>query len=109
MDADPFGLAYRRIAGAYQLYESESHHYYLERDGHPMEGVGYIEGTVLELGWNEGYIFAKRNPCSGGDPIGWMIIDLQTNEMRGPLTDEAFRASFPEAVTYPVVKAWERL
>ncbi len=74
-----------------------------------MDGVGYIEGTVLELGWNDEHIFAGRTPCYGGDPDGRMIIDLRTNEMRGPLTDEAFRASFPAAATYPVTEAWERL
>lgn len=109
MDADPFGLAYRRIAGEYELYESESHDYYLERDGHAVDGVGYIEGTVQELGWNEEYIFAKRFSCFRGDPDGWMIINLWTNEMQGPLADEEFRSRFPAALTYPVREAWERL
>lgn len=107
MDADPFRLGYRRIAGEYELYESESRHYYILREGESLDGYGYVEGTVEELGWDTCRIFARRR-SSFGD-LGWMIIDLRSNVMEGPLSDEAFRSLFPNAVVRAAKDAWEKL
>jgi hypothetical protein len=107
MDADPFRLAYRRIAGEYELFETELHDYYLTRDRHEFNGVGYIEGKVQKLGWTKDHIFARRYSSSRGDPDGWMIIYLRTDVMIGPISDEEFHRRFPRAVVYPVAEAWE--
>src|SRR5690606_20749894 len=95
MDTDPFGLSSKRIAGKYQLEQFESGNYYLLKDGHKSLGGGFIDGTVLAIGWDTDIIAAKRYANFRGDPHGWMIIDLRSDSMTGPLTDEDFKTSYP--------------
>ena len=109
MDADPFGLSSRRIAGNYQLEQFESGKYYLLKDGHKDSGGGYIDGTVLVIGWDADVIAAKRHANFRGDPDGWMIIDIRSDELKGPLSEEEFLKLYPNLKIYDPVIAWKKL
>src|SRR5205085_10236547 len=77
----------RKVAGPYRLEQFESGKFYLEKAGLPESGGGCIEGTVEEIGWTNGFIFARRYATYRGDPDGWMIIDDTKQSMLGPLSD----------------------
>ncbi|NJK93431.1 MAG: hypothetical protein HC904_17415 [Blastochloris sp.] len=109
MDADPFGLSSRRIAGKYQLERFEGGNYYLLKDGHEGSGGGYLDGTILEIGWDSDTIAAKRCANFRGDPDGWMIIDLKSDKLTGPVTEEVFRKSYPSLKSYDPETAWKKL
>lgn len=109
MDADPFGLSSRRIAGSYQLEQFESGKYYLLKDGHKDSGGGYIDGTVLHIGWDADVIAAKRHANFRGDPDGWMIIDIRSDRLEGPLSEKDFLKLYPNLKNYDPVIAWKML
>lgn len=95
MDADPFGLSSRRIVGKYQLELFESGAYYITKDGHKWSGGGFVEGTVLQIGWNADVLAVKRYSTYRGDPDGWILIDLHSDKMSGPISEAEFLKRFP--------------
>lgn len=109
MDADPFGLSRRRIAGKYHLEQFEGGSYYLLKDGHEGSGGGCIDGTVLEIGWDSNIIAAKRHANFRGDPDGWMIVDFKSEKMTGPLSENDFRKLHHSLKTYAPETAWKKL
>src|SRR5690242_12124802 len=80
----------RTVAGPYRLEQFESK-FYLEKAGAPETGGGCLEGTVEQIGWTNGFIFAKRYSTYRGDPDGWMVIDVVKQSMIGPLSEAEFR------------------
>lgn len=51
------------------------------------EGVGVLQGSIQELGWNASTIVALRKSCCGnGD--GFMIIDIASDRIDGPFPRE---------------------
>ncbi len=109
MDSDPFGLSIRRIIGDYKLEQFESGHYYLLKNGVQGSGGGFLDGIVLELGWDASIIAAKRYSTFRGDPDGWMFIDLATGATTGPFTDDEFRKRYPLLKTAEAKSAWQNL
>lgn len=112
-DQDPLGLSYRQIAGDFYLHRWEDGKtYYIEEKGRKNQnGGGVIGGIAVQLGWNNGYIFAKRLSTFGGDPDGWMVLDVSKKTLEGPLSDEALN-NFPEAKGvkfFDAEKAWREL
>jgi hypothetical protein len=99
----------RRVAGPYRLEQFESGKFYLEKAGTPETGGGCIEGTVEEIGWTNGFIFARRYATYRGDPDGWMIIDVSKQSMTGPLSETEFRAKYPGVQTLSPEAAWKKL
>jgi len=81
----------------------------LEKAGAEKSGGGCIEGTVEEIGWTNGLIFARRYATYRGDPDGWMIIDVNKQSMSGPLSEAEFRGRWPNVQTLPPQKAWKKL
>jgi hypothetical protein len=71
-----------------------------------VEGVGVLEGTVTDIGWNDRAIVAKRVASFGES--GWMVIDLSTDSVEGAFSDQAIRAKLAsdprlnDVVTKPV-------
>ena len=80
-------------------------------DGRTGPRTGAIEGTVDRIGWSERYIAVKRRSLFRGDPDGWMIIDLKSKVIVGPLSDEDFgdRSQSKDIETFTPAEAWEKL
>jgi hypothetical protein len=98
----------RRVAGPYRLELFESK-FYLEKAGSEKPGGGCIEGTVEQIGWTNGFIFAKRYSTYRGDPDGWMIIDVAKQSMVGPLSEAEFKQKYSGVRTLSPEDAWNRL
>lgn len=108
------GLQQRRIAGDYRLEQWEDFKtYYLHRRGHDdsAEGGSIIGGTVLQIGWSDRFIVAKRQSISRSDPDGWMIIDVRSDTMTGPFTDAEMRgrSDVQGIEILEVSEAWKKL
>ena len=110
------GGSKKEIVGSYYLYRWEGGTpFYIDDGWGEPNGGGLLEGTVQEISWNEDYIFAKRKSTFGGDPSGWMIIDVNDNEIIGPFTDEELINKQKELIGSQAVKryfpekAWEIL
>jgi len=103
------GQSQRKVAGPYRLEQFESGKFYLEKAGVPESGGGCIDGTVEEIGWTNGLIFARRYATSRGDPDGWMIIEVSKQSMTGPLSEAEFRRKYPSVQTLQPDKAWKKL
>ncbi len=100
----------RKVAGPYRLGRfNENGKFYLEKAGVEETGGGCIDGTVEEIGWTKGFIFARRAALSSGDPNGWMIIDVSKQSMIGPLPEAEFRQKYPGVQTLSPEDAWKKL
>ena len=109
-DQDPLGLSERAIGANYVLERAESNYFLIDAN-HPDTVGGVIEGVVLAIGWDQQRIVVERHSIFRGDPDGFLIIDLKTRAMRGPLTREALTAD-PEVGAIkllPAAQAWESL
>jgi hypothetical protein len=110
---DPLHLSYREVAGKFVLHRWEDGKtYYLEDSTRESaNGGGVLDGVVTEIGWTTSYIVARRHAIYGGDPDGWMIIDVAKGSVRGPYRDKQI-AELPEVRgihTYSAEQAWETL
>jgi len=100
----------RKVDGPYRLERfNENGKFYLEMAGVEEPGGGCIDGTVEEIGWTNGFIFARRIAIYRGDPDGWMIIDVTKKSMIGPLTGTEFRLKYPGVQTLSSEDAWKKL
>ncbi len=81
------------LPGGYSLERWEDGEtYYVIGPGDRNEGGGgAIDGTARRLTWNSELIAVDRHATSGTDKNGWIIIDVKTKEISGPVTEEAFR------------------
>lgn len=88
------------------LWRSEFGDFKLGGPGKPAaDGGGYVEGTVDSLGWSETHLLVWRSqPTFGGDPPGWMIVDIPTGQVSGPMSAES-RGRNPELSRIPVRSA----
>ena len=109
MDQDPLNLSQRKVSGPYRLERFENGKFYLEKAGASQDGGGCIEGTVEEIGWTNGFIFAKRYATFRGDPDGWMIIEVSKQSMSGPLSNAEFKGKHPGVQTMSPEEAWKKL
>ena len=98
----------RKVAGPYSLEQFESK-FYVEKAGAAETGGGCIEGTVEQIGWTNGFIFARRAALYGGDTNGWMVIDVNKQSMIGPVSGTEFRAKYPGVQTLSPEDAWKKL
>ena len=107
------GWSCRPVSGDYCLERWEDGKtYYLRDKRHPdLSGGGVIDGVVQRIGWTDSTIIAWRKPLFGGDPWGWMVIDVRRRSVEGPISD-AERVRRPDlrsiAVTSPEI-AWPHL
>jgi len=111
-DQDPFGFNEKEISGNYllEIWEDGSTYYIIEK-GVERDGGGVIDGTVLEIGWSEDFIIAKRYANFRGDLDGWMIVDVRREAVEGPFTDEAIKTkSQAQGMDFmSAQEAWEKL
>jgi hypothetical protein len=111
-DQDPLGRSRKKVAGIYSLQRWEdSKTYYLAAKGDKKSGGGALDGIVMQIGWNEHCIVAKRHSMFRGDPDGWMIVNIHQQSIEGPFSDEVIRTR-PETkgmdLLYPD-EAWKKL
>ena len=103
------------LPGGYHLVLFESSSYYIDRGG--VRHGGVLGGTISQLGWTDRYIVAWRNVWlwhKVGDGVGWMIIDVTSGAIEGPLSPEEFEAhrrkkGLRDIQIYPAEDAWKRL
>jgi len=109
-DVDVFGLDARPIVGDYKLLVWEGGKYSLIRD--TRDGCGVLGGTIRRIGWNDRVILAEQETCDGeGARSGWMVVNVKTHAIEGPLEPGSIRAR-PELASLevtPAETAWNRL
>ena len=111
-DQDPFGLSERTVKGDYRLNRWEDGvTYYLVGGPHIDNGGGAIDGTVIRLGWDHQRILVERHANFRGDGDGFMVIDIQLQTVRGPLSTQevATDADLSRIRLMPPKEAWEVL
>jgi hypothetical protein len=91
IDQDPFGFNRKSLVGSYSLERAEDGSYRVVVPGQE-DGGGVLEGTVEELAWSSDVILARRRATFRGDPDGWMVIEVATGVIRGPLSGDEVRA-----------------
>jgi hypothetical protein len=103
-----------KIVGDYRLEQFEDFKtYYLHKRGldDSSQGGSIIGGSVIRLGWNSRCIVAERHSIYRGDADGWMIIDVQSGAISGPLSETDFqaRAEIQGIQIYKASEAWKKL
>jgi hypothetical protein len=110
---NPFQQTYKHIAGAFYLMRWEDGKtYYIVDESHLKDneiGGGVLDGTALRLGWNDQYLVAKRYATFRGDQDGWMVIDLTSKKMAGPVGDSEEAKRFPDLKLMSPSEAWDSL
>jgi hypothetical protein len=93
----------KSLVGPYTLFQTEMGNFKLGGPGKPAEDAGgYIDGTVDSLGWSGSTLLAWRGkPTFGGDGVGWMVIDVTSGSVVGPLSSAA-RSEDPTWAAIPV-------
>jgi hypothetical protein len=103
----------KRLPGGYELERWEDGTtFYLNAPGNnTRSGGGAIEGTVQRIAWNKEIIAAERYATFRGDPDGWMIINVKTKDMTGPLSETQFSElrSKSNLQVKTAVEAWSGL
>jgi hypothetical protein len=104
----------KTLPGGYRLVLFENSSYYIDQGG-GRDG-GLLGGSVSQVGWTDAYIVAWRSdPVSGARGVGWMIINLTSGGIEGPLSPEQFDARRREDAAlqsipiYRVDEAWKHL
>src|SRR6266850_1431983 len=83
----------KRVAGDYYLTQWEGGpSYYLEDRTRPetQGGGGVISGLVQRLGWSRTLIIVNRHRTVTAPNNDWILIDVQTHDVRNALSDEEF-------------------
>ena len=110
-DQDPFGCAIADLPGPYGLEQWEDEERYNLRGPGEQEqyGGGVLRGTVLKIGWNSRYIVAERYANFRGDPDGWMIVNVATREVTGPVAEDQWRqnANLKNITVRSAATAWQ--
>ena len=110
-DQDPLGCAVGKLPGGYGLEQWEgAQHHYLRGPGETPSG-GVLEGTVTEIGWTDEFIVARRHANFRGDPDGWMVINIRTRMIRGPVPEAQWRLEpgLRGIVITSSTEAWKKL
>jgi len=102
----------RKVVGHYRLeHILDKEEFYLFRNDNNESDRGRIAGNVLHIGWNERYIVFYRNSSYRVVANGWIIVDIKSDRIRGPLTDSELSLC-PERVGMQIVdvkEAWANL
>jgi hypothetical protein len=108
-----FGFACRRVAGSYCLerWEDGATYYLFDRSTRMEGGGGAIDGVVQRMAWTHDLILVERKALFGGDPNGWMVIDVAQRKVRGPITAAEAQALLARQGIQPAsaADAWRRL
>ena len=113
VDADPFDLSERDIVGDYELeqWEDFSTYYFedTEREYADFPDYGPIGGTVVQIGWDEDFIIIQRKAHWGGQIDGWMLVDVASKQITGPVAWEKLmlNEALRDIKIYTAAQAWE--
>ena len=86
----------KSLPGNYKLerWEDDKTYYLLGPQklfaGH--SGGGAIEGVLVRIAWDGELIAAERHAIFRGDPDGWMIVDIKSGKISGPVSNPEFDA-----------------
>lgn len=82
----------KSLPGNYKLerWEDNKTYYLLGPLQQATNGGGLIDGVVLRLAWSEEVIGVERFSTFRGDPDGWMIIDIKSGKISGPISKSEF-------------------
>jgi len=112
-DQDPLGLSYREIAnGIYlQRWEDGKTFYLQTKETLGSNGAGFLDGTVLNIGWNKNLILVEKHSSYQGDPSGWYVIPISTKKIQGPLSEKEIKKipGTKEIELVTAQSAWEKL
>ena len=86
----------KSLPGNYKLERWEDGQtYYLlgpSKQSENIKGGGLVDGVVVRMAWDGEIIGAERNATFRGDPDGWMIIDIKSGKISGPVSRAEFDA-----------------
>lgn len=70
--------------------------------------LGYVDGTVIQLGWKPGYILVERRADTGPNSGGWLLLDATTGDVAGPGSQSEMMALSGAAgiTVMPAASAW---
>jgi len=78
------------LPGGYYLEGWQSgRDYTLGGPQYSADAGGVLAGSVERIGWNDSYIVAWRTPMLANEATGWMVVDVRTGALRGPMSDAA--------------------
>jgi hypothetical protein len=82
----------KSLPGNYKLerWEDNKTYYLLGPSQQDANGGGLIGGVVLRMAWSEEVIGVERFSTFRGDPDGWMIIDIKSGKISGPVSKSEF-------------------
>ena len=112
-DQDPFNLQYRELSnGIYlQRWEDGTTYYLQTKNTIKSNGTGFLDGTVINIGWNNRYIVVEKQPAFHGDPSGWYLITSSTRNIEGPILkiplDEFLKTN--KIKVFSAKAAWDKL
>ena len=80
----------KKLVGGYELQQFEESSFYLCQPNQHCGGMSdqALDGRVQALGWSNAYLVLLM---SGPAPAGWYVVDLKTQQVRGPMTDRGLR------------------
>jgi hypothetical protein len=86
----------KSLPGNYKLerWEDGKTYYLLgpSKQFEDVDGGGLTGGVVVRLAWDGEMIGAERYATFRGDPDGWMIIDIKSGKISGPISKPDFDA-----------------
>jgi hypothetical protein len=83
----------KSLPGNYKLQRWEDNKtYYLlgPSKNESDQGGGLIDGAVIRLAWSGEIIVAERFSTFRGDPDGWMVVEIKTGKISGPISIAEF-------------------
>nr|WP_315393616.1 hypothetical protein [uncultured Duganella sp.] len=88
------GGATKTLPGDYKLERMRDHKtYYLlgpAKEATDTAADGIVDGMVMRIGWDDEVIGVERFATFRGDPDGWMVIDIKSGKITGPVSFAEF-------------------
>jgi hypothetical protein len=73
-----------------ERWEDNKTYYLLGPSETKAQGGGLIDGVVVRIAWSEEIILAERFSTFRGDPDGWMVVEIKTGKISGPISQAEF-------------------
>jgi hypothetical protein len=106
----------RTLPGGYEVVRTEGPYIVAKAGQAPrFDQSNLLLGEVTSLGWTDRHLVARRQSGGSKGWSGWIILDVQRGEMKGPLTDAEFKQTQDRDLALREVKvlsmedAWKEL